>query len=269
MSCPSVFSLRHVVVLLATGVGLIQASTPPLPLSPPQLDQLVARIALYPDPLLAQVLTASTYWDQIPAAAAWANQHSYLTGDALANAIQMDALPWDPSVLALLPFPSVLDMMARDPLWLEQLGNAVLTQQPAVMDAVQRMRRKALEFGYLQPNSYMNVVQNGGYVEILPASPGVVYVPAYDPRVVFVGPPRGLAIGGAIRFGRGITIGAAFSPWGWANPAFVWPSRTIIIDRRPWERRWNNRALYVHPYARAWVRPVGPRVEHHDIKKRR
>src|SRR6202035_5176051 len=99
-------------------------------LTPPQLDQLVSRIALYSDPLLAQVLTASTYWSEIPEAAAWADDHSYLTGDALARAIQEDNLPWDPSVLALLPFPSVLNMMARDMGWTQALGNAVLAQRP-------------------------------------------------------------------------------------------------------------------------------------------
>ena len=83
-------------------------------LSPQQLDQLVARIALYPDPLLAQILTASTYWPQIPEAAAWANQHSYLHGDALAEAIRADNLEFDPSILALLPFPSILNIMAQD-----------------------------------------------------------------------------------------------------------------------------------------------------------
>ena len=160
-------------------------------------------IALYPDPLLAQVLTASTYWDQIPEAATWADQHSYLMGDALAAAIQEDHLTWDPSILALLPFPSVLDMMASDPAWTQQLGNAVLTERDAVMDAVQRMRHKAKEFGYLQPNSYDNVVDDGGYIEILPVIPGVVYVPQYDPLVVFARPAHGLVIGGAIRFGPG------------------------------------------------------------------
>ena len=116
---------------------------PPAPAAPPpaepapilgphQLDQLVTRIALYPDPLLAQVLTASTYWNEIPEAADWANQHSYLKGDALAEAIQVDNLEWDPSVLALLPFPSVLSMMAQDPALTQQLGDAVLAQHPDV-----------------------------------------------------------------------------------------------------------------------------------------
>src|ERR1035438_1077053 len=105
----------------------------PVRLTPPQLDQLVQRIALYPDPLLAQIQTASTYWDQIPDAAAWADQHSHLQGDALAAAIQADHLQWDPSVLGLLPFPSVLDMMTQDQAWTEQLGNAVLNQRTSAI----------------------------------------------------------------------------------------------------------------------------------------
>jgi hypothetical protein len=244
------------------------AAAQPAPLSPPQLDQLVARIALYPDPLLAQALTASTHWDQIPEAAEWADQHSYLKGGALAAAIQADNLQWDPSVLALLPFPSVLDMMAKDPAWTQQLGSAALTQRADVMDAVQRMRGKAHEYGYLQPNGYMNVVSDNGYIEILPVDPNVYYVPYYDPLVVFARPAHGLAIGGAITFGPGITIGAAFAPWGWASPRFLWPSHAIIIDRKPWDRHWENRAFYAHPYEHPWIRAVGPRVERHELRRR-
>ena len=117
-----------------------QAQQPPAPLPPAQLDRLVNRIALYPDPLLAQTLTAATYWDEIPDAAAWADQHSYLHGDALNAAMQADNLPWDPSVLALLPFPGVLDMMARDPDWTGQLGNAVLVQDAEIGRASCRER---------------------------------------------------------------------------------------------------------------------------------
>ena len=91
-------------------------------LGPQQLDNLVERIALYPDPLLAQVLTGSTYWNEITDAATWANQHSYLRADELSRAMYEDNLPFDPSVLALIPFPSVLDMMAKDPAWTEQLA---------------------------------------------------------------------------------------------------------------------------------------------------
>ena len=262
-------ALKRAFLLAALGTTFtLLAVAQPVPLPPPQLDQLVSRVALYPDPLLAQVLTASTYWDEIPEAATWADQHRYLMGDALAAAIQEDHLTWDPSILALLPFPSVLDMMASDPAWTQQLGNAVLTERDALMDAVQRLRHKAKEFGYLQPNSYDNVVDDGSYIEILPVIPGVVYVPQYDPLVVFARPAHGPVIGGAIRFGPGITISAAFEPWGWwwGEPAFVWPSHTILIDHRPWVRTWANREHYVHPYTAARI--VGPRVEHHELRGR-
>ena len=147
---------------LFTGVLFAQAPLPepppdqgpppeqgPPPQAPPsfppqELERIVSPIALYPDPLLAQVLTASTFYNDIPAAAQWADQHHYLTGDALAQAITADQLPWDPSVQALLPFPSVLDMMASAMHWTEELGNAVLAQRPDVMDAVQVMRRRGL-----------------------------------------------------------------------------------------------------------------------------
>ena len=255
-------------LILIFAVSPIVSFAQPAALSPPQLDQLVARIALYPDPLLANVLTASTYWTEIPAAAAWADQHSYLKGDALAQAMQADHLQWDPNIMALLPFPSVLDMMARDPAWTQQLGNAVLTQDSDVMDAVQRMRQRAMSYGYLTPNSYMNVTSSGGYIQILPVDPNVVYVPYYDPVVVFAPPRPGFAIGGAIHFGPGITIGAAFGGWGWwLGSGFAWPSHTILIDRRPWDRVWVNRSGYIHPYVHPWVRPVGPRVEVHRFHR--
>jgi Protein of unknown function (DUF3300) len=106
--------------LIAGGTpGLIAGQAPPAS-SPAELDKLVSRIALYPDPLLAQILAAATYPDQIPDAAKWADEHHYLTGDDLARAITEDHLPWDPSVQALLPFPSVLEMMASDMDWTTQ-----------------------------------------------------------------------------------------------------------------------------------------------------
>jgi hypothetical protein len=256
MFAVTIVSLLFVFPLTATAQG-------PL-LAPPQLDHLVQRIALYPDPLLAQVLTTSTYWDQIPGAAGWADQHSYLKGDALAAAIQADQLQWDPSILGLLPFPSVLDMMAHDPAWTEQLGNAVLNQRPEIMDAVQRMRRQARSYGYLVPNGYVNVVDRGSYIQILPLNPGLIYVPYYDPFVVFAPPRPGFVVATAIHFGPVVTIGATFSSWGWwFGSGFVWPAHTILIDHHPWVRVWGNRVGYVHPYAHPWVRPLGPRVEMH------
>jgi hypothetical protein len=242
-----------------------QESAPPPAqnLNPKQLDQLVARIALYPDPLLAQVLSASTFPDQIPDAASWANDHSSLHGDELANAIRDDNLQWDPSVIALLPFPSVLDTMAQDANWTQQLGDAVLSQRADVMDAVQRQRKVAYRYGYLRTNPYDNVVDSGGYVQILPINPAYLYVPTYDPAIVF-GPPRP-GIGIAIRFGPAVVIGGAFAPWGWAHPYFGWGAHAWYFDNVPWGRAWMNRGYYSHPYEHGWHPGPGPRVERHDF----
>jgi Protein of unknown function (DUF3300) len=235
---------------------------PPAPLPPQRLDQMVQRIALYPDPLLAQILTATTFYDQIPEAAGWAQQHSYLTGDALSGAIAADNLPWDPSVLALLPFPSVLDMMARDPQWTGTLGNAVLVQRNDVMDAVQRQRRAAQSYGYLAPNAYDNVVDNGGYVEIQPVNPAYLYVPVYNPGVVFFAPRPGFFVGGAVVFGPRVFLSPGFATFGWFGAGFGWGGHAILIDHRPWGRTYWNRGVYVHPYAHPFVHG-GARFEGH------
>ncbi len=243
---------------------------PPPMLAPQQLDQLVAPIALYPDGLLAQTLTASTYSNssEIPDAAAWANAHQYLHGDALAQAIRMDNLNFDPSVMALLPFPRVLDYMARYMGWTQALGNAVLAERDQVMDAVQRMRRQAYDYRYLQSNAYERVYIDQGAVVIDPVSPGLYYVPYYNPLIVFSRPRPGFFIGGAIGFGPGIAIGASFGPWGWGGVGFGWSSHTILIDRSPWVRTWSNRAAYVHTYAAPYHPAAGARVERHEMRER-
>ena len=230
--------------------------------SPQQLDGLVGRIALYPDPLLAQVLTAAVFSNQIPDAAGWARAHAYLTDGALARAIQDDRLPWDPSVIGLLPFPTVLDTMAGDMVWTQQLGDAVLANRAAVMDAVQRQRGMALSYGYLRSNPQIRVVNNGsGDIEILPAQPGYIYVPVYNPYVVYARPRPGIYVGGAIGFGPQIVVGA-FAPWGWGNTVFGWRDHRILIHDRPWERAWVNRVP--PPPAR-----VEPRIERHEMREYR
>ncbi len=234
-------------------------------LAPQQLDQLVGPIALYPDGLLAQVLTASTFSNQIPDAAAWANAHQYLRGDELAQAMRADNLTFDPSVMALLPFPGVLNYMAQYMGWTQALGNAVLAERDQVMDAVQRLRQEAYNYGYLRDSQYVRVVPVPGAIEILPVTPGFYYVPYYNPVVVFARPRPGFFIGGAIRFGGGVTIGASFAPWGWGGVGFGWQQHTILVDNRPWARTWSNRGVYVHPYARPYHPAPGPRVEHHDV----
>jgi hypothetical protein len=210
----------------------------------------VARIALYPYPLLAQILAAATYPNDIPAAADWADQHHYLTGQALAGAISADQLPWDPSVQALLPFPSVLDMMNSDMNWTTQIGNAFLAQQQDVMDTVQRQRGIARRSGYLTSNGQI-VVSDGPYITIMPVNPGYIVVPYYDPGVVFFAPRPGFAVGGAIRFGFGVTIGGFFAPWGWTAGGirFDWGAHAVFLNNARWGRTWVNRSAYVHPYS--------------------
>jgi hypothetical protein len=244
------------------------AQAPPPAFSEAQIDQLVARIALYPDPLLGQVLAAATYPDQIPDAAHWADQHHYLTGQALADAIQADQLPWDPSVQALLPFPSVLEMMASDMNWTTDLGNAFLAQQQDVMDTVQRERREARDFGYLRSNGQI-VVGAGPYITIMPFNPAYIVVPYYDPAVVFFAPRPHFVVGGAIRFGFGVTIGGFFRPWGWGFNRFDWGGHALFINNARWDRTWVNRGAYAHPYPDVHRFDVDHRpAEGHELHER-
>src|SRR6202051_4634755 len=136
----AILMLAVLVVLAVVPVLSFAQDTAAPSFTPEQLDKLVARIALYPDPLLAQVLAAATYSDQIPDAARWADQHHYLAGPALTAAMAADRVPWDPSVQALLPFPSVLEMMTSSMAWTQEIGNAFLSQPQDVMEAVQRER---------------------------------------------------------------------------------------------------------------------------------
>ena len=253
-------------LLVLTAITAL-AQGPPPAFPPQELDRLVSRIALYPDPLLAQTLAAATFSGQIPDAARWADEHHYLTGDALAAAIQGDQLPWDPSVQALLPFPSVLAMMASDMNWTGELGNAFLAQQQEVMDAVQRMRQQARDFGYLRSNGQV-AVSGGPYIEIVPVNPAFVYVPYYDPLIVFARPRPGFFVGGAINFGYGVSIGAAFRPWGWGYNRFAWNTHTVIINNRPWARTWVNRPTYAHPYSGVQRYEAPRRVEQHQLRER-
>jgi hypothetical protein len=251
--------------VLATPVALaaliaapaIAQGPPPPSFAPQQIDQLVARIALYPDPLVAQVLAAATYPNDIQPAAQWADQHHHLSGQALAGAITADNLPWDPSVQALLPFPSVLDMMASDMNWTTQIGNAFLAQQQDVMDAVQRQRAAAQRYGYLRSGPQV-VVGGGPYITIMPVNPAFVVVPYYDPAVVFFAPRPGFVVGGAIRFGYGVGIGTYFAPWGWGPGAlrFDWGAHRVWVGGQPWGRTWVNRGVYVHPGYAGFRRPA-------------
>ena len=193
-----------------------------------QLDSLVAPIALYPDPLLAQVLAASTYPLEIIQLQQWLAQHKDLKDKALADAVMKQ--PWDPSIQSMAALPDVVKRLADDIQWTTDLGNAVLAQQSDVMDAVQRMRAKAQEKGNLKSNEQMKVetkvVESKSVIVIEQSKPEVVYVPSYDPVVVYGAPPYPYppisypppgyyAAGMAISFGVGMAIGAAWGGGGW------------------------------------------------------
>src|SRR6266404_7280447 len=200
---------------------------------PEQLDSLVAPIALYPDPLLAQTLASSTYPLEIIQLQQWMDQNKNLKDKALASAVQKQN--WDPSVQAMAGYPEVVQRMAGNVQWTDDLGNAFLAQQSDVMDAVQRMRAKAQGTGNLKTGAQQVVqtqtVPSGKQViEIQQASPEVVYVPSYDPTVVYgAAPPAypyypytypGYVPGTALAWGAGIALGAAaWGAWGghWGN----------------------------------------------------
>jgi len=253
------------VFMMAGLPGLVAAQGPPS-YPPHELDNLVTGIALYPDPLIAQILAAATYPDQIQDAAGWADEHHYLRGDDLARAISDDHLPWDPSVQSLLPFPSVLEMMASDMDWTAALGNAFLSQEQDVMEAIQRMRRRAWDCGYLRSNQQV-VVSGGPYITIMPMNPGYVCVPVYDPRVVFFAPRPGFYVGGAIGFGFGVSLGMAFRPWGWGASHFAWDRHEMYVGDARWGRNWGNRVGYVHSYNGVQRYSGHPVEEHRRIAR--
>ena len=142
-----------------------------------QLDQLLGPIALYPDPLIAQILPASTLPTQIVLA------DRYVSGGGDPN--QIDQQPWDPSVQALARYPSVLKWMDDNLNWTTELGQAFLNQQPDVMDSIQRLRQSAYNLGNLQSTPQQQVINDGGDIEIVPADPQVIYVPVYQPDQVY------------------------------------------------------------------------------------
>ena len=208
-----------------------------------QLDSLVAPIALYPDPLLAQVLAASTYPLEIIQLQQWLTKSKNLKDKALADAVAKQ--PWDASVQALAALPEVANRLANDIQWTTDLGNAFLAQQGEVMDAVQRMRKKAQDKGSLKPTEQQTVetrvVEKKEVIVIEQANPQVVYVPSYDPVVVWgpayyypyppiYYPPAGYyAAGLALSFGVGVMMGAFWSGgWGWGCG---WGGNNVYINR--------------------------------------
>jgi uncharacterized membrane protein YgcG len=208
-------------------------------LTPAQLEQLVAPIALYPDALVAQIVAAATYPDEIAQADRWMQQHADLKGEALAQ--QVDQQSWDPAVKALTEFPSVLANMDKNLSWTSSLGDAYVNHQQDVMNAVQVMRGRAQKAGNLKTTSQEKVTQKGKTIAIDPAEADVIYVPQYDPWLVY-GPPvgawpgwygyPGLFINGpGIGFGLGFGIGffGGFG-WGWHHWGSDWHHSRVVYD---------------------------------------
>jgi len=235
-------------LLLTTAPGAFadqtdQATAPPPVVaaqqSPAQLQQLVAPIALYPDALVAQILAAATYPDQIVEADRWLQQHTDLKGEQLGQ--EVDKQPWDPSVKALTEFPSVLANMDKNLSWTSSLGDAYVNQQQEVMNAVQVMRDRAEKAGNLKSTSQEKVAQQGQTIVIEPTDPQVVYVPEYDPWLAY-GEPIGVWPGwysypGLFLAGPGIAFGFGFGigyfggfGWGWHHWGSDWGHRTIIYN---------------------------------------
>ena len=215
------------------------AEEPAQKLPPDQLDSLVAPIALYPDPLLAQTLVASTYPLEIVQLEQWLAKHKDLKDKALADAVAKQ--PWDPSVQSMAATPEVVKRLADDIQWTTELGNAFLAQQGDVMDAVQRMRKKAKDNGALESNEQQKVetkiVDQKTVIVVEPSSPEVIYVPSYSPTVVYGPPiypyppiyyppyPPGAAF---VSFSFGVMVGAAF--WGGSCCGCGWGHNDVNIN---------------------------------------
>jgi hypothetical protein len=210
-----------------------------------QLDQLVSPVALYPDPLLAQVLMASTYPLEVVEAARWvaAPANAALKGDALTAALK--GQNWDPSVKALVPFPALLQTLSQRLEWTKELGSAFLAQQADVMAAVQSLRHQAMAAGQLKqtPQCHCTIQSSGGIISILPATQQAICVPLYNPAVVYGRwpypdyPPYGFPVPAGFAFDPGYGIGfypgidvAFFGPfWGWGS--MDWGGGYISVDR--------------------------------------
>jgi len=235
-------------------------------LSPEQLQQLVAPIALYPDALVAQILAASAYPTQVVEAERFLQQNPNLKGKDLGD--QVEQQDWDPSVKALTQFPTVLANLDKDLSWTSELGDANYNQQADVMQAIQFMRQKAEEAGNLKTTPQQTVTTQGSTVVIQPANPDVVYVPEYNPNFIY-GYPVGYwpgfypwwGIGGPyLGFGVGFGIGPFFGfGWGWHGWGLDWYHRGVLYGGGPYafhSHAFYDRNAYFHGNYRGYA-PYG------------
>ena len=229
-----------------TGQSSEQQPPPPVHHSPQELRQLVAPIALYPDALVAQILAAATYPTQIVEADRWMQNHSKLKGKDLAK--EVDKQDWDPSVKALAQFPSVLENMDKNLSWTSSLGEAYVNQPDDVTNAVQDLRQQARKAGHLNSSDQEKVTTQGNTVVIEPANPEVVYVPAYDPWLVYGAPivayPGWYPVPGIFWGGVGLSFGIGFGigffggfGWGWGHWGYDWHGRRPYFDHHAFVSR--------------------------------
>jgi hypothetical protein len=218
-----------------------------------QLDQITGPIALYPDPLVAQILPAATQPEQIAMA------YSYVTQGGDPNAI--DSQPWDDSVKAVAHYPDIIKLMDGDLSWTTQLGDAFVNQPSDVMNSVQRLRAQAQELGNLQSTPQEEVNTDDGDIEILPADPNEIYVPVYDPGLIYYQRSYGVPF---ITFGVGFGVGL------WLNHDFDWHHHNVVVwghdHPRPanfWHERPTQRAEF-YSHATPWHAPAG-RIEHRPV----
>jgi hypothetical protein len=256
------FIIRFFALMLSASLAFAQTSVPPPPpgpapapppdatspatapqppvFTPEQLDQMLAPIALYPDPLLSQILMASTYPLEVVEAARWSRANPSLTGDQAVHAV--DQYSWDPSVKSLVAFPRVLQTMEQKLDWTERLGDAFLSEQQEVMGTVQNLRQKAQAAGNLRSTEQARIESQSGQIAIEPVNPGVVYVPYYNPTVVYGPwwwpgyPPvywpvwPGYVLGPGVLFGWGIGIGVGV---GFFFGGFDWGHRFAYARGAP------------------------------------
>ncbi len=226
-----------VLLLCAAPGGIAQPTDAGPAFKQEELDQLVAPIALYPDALVSQILMASTYPLEIVQADRFAQQNKNLQGNALTAALEKQN--WDPSVKSLVNFPQVLSMMSEKLDWTQKLGDAFLDQQKEVLDRIQTLRAKAQSTGNLKSTTEQKVIVEEQVIRIEPASPQVIYVPTYDPAVVYgpwpypayppyyYYPPGYAAATAAFSFAAGVAVGAA---WGYAWGNCNWHGGDVNVN---------------------------------------
>ena len=238
------------------------------PLSVQDIEQLVAPIALYPDALVAQVLAASTYPEQVAAADRWRQGQGYASSEEIAA--RADAQPWDPSVKALTAFPQVLAQMDQNLHWTSALGEAYYNQPQDAIEAVQVMRRRAQQAGNLNSTPQEAVSYDQGNIVVAPVNPQVVYVPAYNPWSVYgqpVSPYPGFSVLGAlgsvfnssaVRFGLGIAMNAfTHTPWGWLGWGLSWLTQSVLFQGSDYFSRSNTIADWGLPHGGPRAFPRG------------